>query len=220
MSSVTARAHVSASNGTCIAVGDQSIAKMYKTHYSSDKMNIDTYMNYLSEDEATNLYNAIVGNPIHLKHSNITKKGEISKKRNKTIYGSLETYSYTYRGVESKTPIIHWSKFPELEKLSQRIQETTKQPYNTCVIQIYNSGVVEIKPHRDKEMKKGSIIASISLGETRNMRFERSSYDDVEIPLQSGTLCLLNPPTNDYWLHSIPPDSSTSYRISLVFRNF
>lgn len=188
--------------------------------YSCDMMDIDTYSEYISISDATELYKKIMTNPRHFKYDILTKKGVPSKKRNKTIYGSLTTYSYEYRGTTVKTSIYNWKEFPELEILAKKIEETTGQAYNTCVIQIYNSGIVEIKPHRDKEMKKGSIIASISLGEIRNMRFERKGYEVLDIALEGRMLCLINPPTNDYWLHSIPPDTTKNPRISLVFRNF
>ncbi len=70
---------------------------------------------------------------------------------------------YIYRGKTISTPIIPWKSFPELHALINCISATTLQSYNTCVIQIYNSGVVGIKLHKDKEMKVGTNIASISL---------------------------------------------------------
>jgi alkylated DNA repair dioxygenase AlkB len=160
-------------------------------NYSCDYMDIDIYSEYLSKVEIADLYKKIVENPVHFKHSSITKDGNPSKKRNKTIYGSIPVYSYTYRGKTIETSIYSWrTHFPEHETLTKRIEETTGQSYNTCVIQIYNSGAVDIRPHRDKEMKKGSIIASISIGQTRTMRFERNNYETLDIPLESGTLCL------------------------------
>jgi len=188
-------------------------------NYSCEYMDIDIYSKYISQSEADALFKKIIDNPIHFKNEAITKKGEPSKKRNKTIYGSIKKYTIVYRGKTIQTHVHDWKQFPELEALSKRIEEKTDQPYNTCVIQIYNTGVVGIKPHRDKEMKAGSIIASISLGETRNMRFERDGCETVDIPLESGTLCLINPPTNDYWLHSIPSDETKNIRVSLIFRN-
>lgn len=193
---------------------------MEQLNYSCDHMNIDIYSNYLSTFQCQELFKKIISNPSHFKHQLLTKKGVPSKKRNKTIYGSLATYQYYYQGKTIETPIHNWSLFPELKDIALSIEKLTGQSYNTCVIQIYNSGIVEIKPHRDKEMKKGSIIASISLGEIRIMRFQRYGYEILDIPLESGMLCLINPPTNDYWLHSIPPDKTKNVRISLVFRNF
>ena len=190
------------------------------TNYSCDQMDIDIHSEYLSTIESDELFKKIISNPIHFKNNPITKKGAPSKKRNKTIYGSLDTYTIVYKGKIIDTPIHSWESFPELYVLVKRIGKTTMQTYNTCVIQIYNSGVVGINPHKDKEMKLGTTIASISLGETRTMRFERSNFDMLDIPLESGSLCLIKPPTNDYWLHSIPLDTTTNIRISLIFRNY
>ena len=190
------------------------------TNYSCDRMNIDIHEEYLSIQESNDLFEKIIHNPIHFKNNTITKKGFPSKKRNKTIYGCVKTYTIVYNGKIIETPIHPWESFPELFHLAKRIEETTLQSYNTCVIQIYNSGIVEIKPHRDKEMNPGTNIASISLGETRAMRFERRGFDILDIPLKPGTLCIIKPPTNDYWLHSIPIDTTMNIRISLVFRHF
>lgn len=194
-----------------------------ETTYSSDKLNVVTQSEFLTPEERESLFAKIVSNPIHFHHAPLTKKGVPSKKRNKTIYGSIPVYQYEYRGKLVKTPIHSWSKFKELEEIAKRIETKTGQSYNTCVIQIYNTGIVEIKPHRDKEMKPGSIIASVSLGATRIMRFDKcnKSSPSLDIPLESGMLCLINPPTNDYWLHSIPATPALKeMRISLVFRNF
>lgn len=193
---------------------------MEHTEYNGELFAVDLYSKFISTDFAYTLKYKILNEPRHFHHSTLTKKGVPSKKRNKTIYGSIPKYTYTYRGKIVESTIYDWSLFPELQTLSNMISNLVGQPFSTCVIQIYNSGIVEIKPHRDKEMKPGSIIASISLGETRIMRFEKSGFKTIDIPLESASLCCIRPPTNDTWLHSIPPDSSTGVRISLVFRNF
>jgi len=182
--------------------------------YTCDKMAIDIYQEFLPENDRTRLLKKILENPRHLKYS---LKG---KKRNKTVYGSSKDYTYTYRGKKVSTPILPWENFRPLERLAKRIEKVTDQSYNTCVIQIYGSGNVGIKPHRDKEMKPGSIIASISLGETRCMRFERDGFESLDVNLSCGDLCLINPPTNNYWVHSIPTDDTKDVRVSLIYRNF
>ncbi len=143
------------------------------------------------------------------------------KKRNKIIYGdpALPSYDVTYLGKTFTTHVIPWSSMSLLESLSTALTETTGQVYHVCVVQLYNNGEVGINPHRDKEMAAGTIITSLSLGATRTMAFERRGHGSIEIPLAAGDLCLLNPPTNDHWLHSIPKDDTTMPRISLVFRN-
>ena len=69
-------------------------------------------------------------------------------------------------------------------------------------------------------MNEGTKIASISLGESRVMRFERSGFEPINIILEKGDLCVINYPTNNYWLHSIPTDDTTQMRASLIYRNF
>jgi alkylated DNA repair dioxygenase AlkB len=182
------------------------------------RYNVSLLKSFLSDEEATALFERIMSDPTHFKYPKLTKSGAPSKKRNKTIYGGIKEYVYEYRGKSVKTPIRPWSTFPELKDIADRIAEISGQTYKTCVIQIYNSGIVGIKPHRDKEMISGDIIASVSLGTPRVMRFERKGWETQDILLDAGMLCLINPPTNDYWLHSIPADESTSPRVSLVFR--
>ena len=185
----------------------------------SSKYDVSLLESFLSPEEAEALYERIMSDPSHFKHPSMTKSNKPSKKRNKTIYGEMAEYVYMYRGVPVTTAIRPWERFPELKGIADRIAAITNQSYKTCVIQIYNSGAVGIKPHRDKEMMSGEIIASVSLGTPRIMRFERSGWVTQDIALGAGTLCLINPPTNDYWLHSIPEDSTiTTPRISLVFR--
>lgn len=185
---------------------------------TNPRYNVSLVKSFLTESEATTLFKRIMMDPTHFKYPVLTKSGASSKKRNKTIYGEIAEYIYEYRGTTIKTPIRPWSKFPELKEIADRIAEISGQSYKTCVIQIYNSGVVGIKPHRDKEMISGDVIASVSLGIPRIMRFERRGWETQDILLEAGMLCLINPPTNDYWLHSIPIDKTTTPRISLVFR--
>lgn len=143
----------------------------------------------------------------------------IHKKRIKAIYGSIPEYSFTIYGKTVKTEVRPWCELPCLYEIANMLERITGQIYNVCVIQYYKNGDVGIKPHRDKEMKHGTIIASISIGETRTMRFEKKGIvRDFE--LTDGTLFLIHPPTNDTWLHSIPTQGSPNPRISLVFRNF
>jgi alkylated DNA repair dioxygenase AlkB len=203
-------------SNTAARIADMAVT----TNYSCEHMDIDVYSKYLSISESADLLRKIVENPVHFKHAALTKAGAPSKKRNKTIYGSRDTYTIVYRGKIIHTPIRPWDSFPELHALVRRLEETTGQTYNTCVIQIYNSGAVGIKSHRDKEMIRGTNIVSISLGETRAMRFERTGCEKLDIPLEDGALCVIKPPTNEYWLHSIPTDDTTGIRVSLVFRNF
>ena len=183
-----------------------------------NKLNIVIYKKYLDENVSTELLKTILMDPLHMKYPLVIKVGQSSKKRNKTIYGDIKEYIITIRGKIIKTPVNPWKQ--EFKELRDKISITTEQQYNTCVLQIYNSGQVGINPHKDKEMNVGTKIASISLGESRVMRFELIGFENIDIVLDKGDLCVINYPTNNYWLHSIPTDDSTNVRASLIYRNF
>jgi len=184
----------------------------------SCKLDIIVYKKYLEDSESDALLQTVLSDPHHFKYPLLTKAGQPSKKRNGTIYGDTNEYIITYKGIIIKKPVRLWNS--EFKTLRDKITTTTEQNYNTCGLQIYNTGVVGIKPHRDKEMNKGSKISSISLGESRVMRFERSGFEAINILLDKGDLCVINYPTNNFWLHSIPMDDTTNPRASLIYRNF
>ena len=192
--------------------------KIQEYNNIAHKLNIIVYKKYLEDIESDALLQTVLSDPHHFKYPLLTKAGQPSKKRNGTIYGDLNEYIITYKGIVIKKPVRPWNS--EFKSLRDKITTTTEQNYNTCGLQIYNTGVVGIKPHRDKEMNKGSKISSISLGESRVMRFERSGFEAINILLDKGDLCVINYPTNNFWLHSIPMDDTTNPRASLIYRNF
>jgi alkylated DNA repair dioxygenase AlkB len=192
--------------------------KIQEYNNIAHKLNFIVYKKYLEDSHSDALLHNILSEPRNMKYPLLTKAGQPSKKRNGTIYGDIKEYIITYRGQIIKKPVYPLNS--EFKELRNKITETTEQNYNTCALQIYNSGVVGIKPHRDKEMNAGSKIASISLGESRVMRFERSGFEPLDIMLDKGDLCVINYPTNNYWLHSIPADETTQVRASLIYRNF
>jgi alkylated DNA repair dioxygenase AlkB len=184
--------------------------------YSGDKMEISLYNDWLQPESAQQLFEFLQVN------SHWTKTKVARGRRNKVIYGDplLDGYEITYLGKKIRTHVCPWTDMPVLHKLSQILEKYTGQTYHCCVIQYYPDGISGIKPHRDKEMAPGTSITSLSLGSTRTMRFERRGFDSFDIPLSSGSLCVIHPPTNDFWLHSIPVmPTSTGPRMSLIFRN-
>ncbi len=110
-----------------------------------------------------------------------------------------------------------WDEVPLLSQIRDVIQKVTKSVFTYCVIQYYPCGKVGIKPHRDKEMTPGSVIAGLSLGRRRTLRM---SYwgENIDISLGTGSLYVFHPPTNDHWSHSILTDETQTPRISLTFR--
>lgn len=182
------------------------------------QLHIEIYYDIIPEDVTHKLLNTLK-HEANWRDNFITKSGKPSKKRNKCIYGSISYYSAVFRGKTLNTKVYNWSRFPILEELANTFSKLTNDNYNTCVLQYYANNHVGINPHRDKEVTNKDVITSLSIGSTRIMRFERGDQIyNIELP--NGSLCVIYPPTNNKWLHSIVTENITKdERISLVFRN-
>jgi len=188
----------------------------YKDQVKDHNLELTIYHTIFSSEFCKALYDLLYWygnfpNP----HKN--RDGQYSKKRNKLMFGSIDTYEVVYFEQTIVHKVSPWSDMPILEQVRDLLTKLTGDKYNVCAIQYYNNGAVGIKPHRDKEMASGTTITSLSLGETRVMRFENKDKQ-IDINLASGTLCCICPPTNDAWLHSIPLDNSRKGRMSVIFR--
>lgn len=143
-------------------------------------------------------------------------------------------YRINIRGNISERPVIPWtlrcgcekdtcicSILPVLRAVKQYVDDTVKSNTTVLIIQRYHDGYAGILPHRDKEMILGTKICGVSLGATRTLLFEKRGYNPVSLELNSGSLYVMNPPTNSYWSHSIVKDSTIKLsRISLTFRTY
>lgn len=180
-------------------------------------LSLDIIPNFISPTSAEKFYEYLYAHS-EWPYPFVNKDGTMSRKRNACIYGDIDAYKMGYKeGYSHK--VTEW---PEpLKRLNDYISSECNENLNVCIVQIYNDGRAQIKPHQDREIASGTKIISLSLGTTRVMRFERKGHRTHDILLESGTLCVMNPPTNDRWLHSIPilegPDIGP--RMSLVFRN-
>lgn len=134
------------------------------------------------------------------------------------------SYSVKFRDRVVVRTVSPWSECPVLLQIKERIEQLTGQRFTYCVVQRYPDGTKGINPHRDKEMRSGTIIAGVSLGAVRRLTMHPPSYNKthtwpISVDLEHGSLYLFKPPTNDYWAHSIEQHISvTQVRISLTFR--
>jgi alkylated DNA repair dioxygenase AlkB len=143
------------------------------------------------------------------------------KRRKSVLFGEKGLiYTVTYRGTVSHTEALPWDTVPVLNYLKNLVEKITGQQYSVCVIQRYPNGKIGINPHRDKEMVQGTRICGLSLGAERTISFTRCQKK-IDIPLPSGSLYVMNHPTNQKWLHSIVKDASIKTpRLSLTFRDY
>jgi alkylated DNA repair dioxygenase AlkB len=177
-----------------------------------NKLSVYRDCNFLME-EADEIYAAL--------EAEIEYKTKTDKKRVNSIYGDDGVvYTVTFGGYNGKVEYVSkrvakpWTEL--LKVLRDLVSTRTGEYYNVCVVQRYPNGEVGIKPHKDNEMG-GNSIACLSFGAERTLVLTRYN-ESRSYRLPSGSLYVLEPPTNVYWLHSIVEDDTTTPRISLTFR--
>ena len=95
--------------------------------------------------------------------------------------------------------------------------------FNSVLITKYASGSDNLPFHQDNELEivEDSVIATISLGETRNISFR--SIDDkgkeISVALRHGQLLNMSRSSQEFFQHSIPKDFSKRMRVSITLRS-
>lgn len=110
---------------------------------------------------------------------------------------------------------------PVLQAIKRKVEALSKDVYNFVLVNRYRNGYDSIGSHRDDEvdLDEACSIASVSLGETRTMIFERAGAKRHAIDLIDGSVLVMRPPTNRHWSHRIPKESHRpGVRINLTFR--
>ncbi|KAG7251484.1 hypothetical protein CRUP_002624 [Coryphaenoides rupestris] len=147
--------------------------------------------------------------------------------RKQAVYGEPGLH-YTYSGV--KHSARQWT--PTLEYIRDSVTKVTGQAFNFVLVNRYKDGEDHMGEHRDDERELDPLcpIASVSLGAGRDFVFrhrdvvrgragQRRRIEPVKLQLASGSLLLMNPPTNTYWYHSLPRRRAVLQpRINLTFR--
>uniref|UniRef100_A0A8C2M866 Alpha-ketoglutarate-dependent dioxygenase alkB homolog 3 n=1 Tax=Cricetulus griseus TaxID=10029 RepID=A0A8C2M866_CRIGR len=140
-------------------------------------------------------------------------------------YGELP---YTYSRITME-PNPHWH--PILCTLKSRIEKNTGHTFNSLLCNLYRDEKDSVDWHSDDEPSLGSfpIIASLSFGATRTFEMrkkpppeENGDYTYVErvkIPLDHGTLLIMEGATQADWQHRVPKEyHSREPRVNLTFR--
>ena len=127
---------------------------------------------------------------------------------------------YSYSGL-SLTPKA-WT--PTLLEVRNQLAETIERPFNSVLLNLYRNGNDSMCWHSDDEWELGlnPVIASISLGDSRMMKFRHRSDPEVSkfaLELSSGSLLIMAGTTQKFWQHEIPKTKkSVGERLNLTFR--
>ena len=170
-----------------------------------------------SEEQVEQYFHSLLSS-IAWKHDEITIFGKkIITKRKVAWYGD-SGLQYTY-SKNTKTA-LPWTA--ELLEIKSTIEEKTDETFNSCLLNLYHSGEEGMGWHSDdeKDLRKDSAIASISLGAERKFVFKnKDSKETVSVALENGSLLLMKGKTQTHWLHRLPPTKKVDNpRINLTFR--
>lgn len=126
---------------------------------------------------------------------------------------------YTYSG--KKLQRHNWNNL--LLEIKEKIENITSFKFNSVLANLYRDGNDSMGLHSDdeKELGKNPVIASLSLGETREIYFKHKNKKlNLVIPQASGQLLLMHGKTQQYWKHEIKKTKKIKKpRINLTFRN-
>lgn len=114
-----------------------------------------------------------------------------------------------------------WSA--SLQEIRELLQDSCKEKFNGVLINLYRNQNDSMGWHSDDEKELGSkpIIASLSLGETREFQLKHKTESrlKVKINLEHGSLLLMKGETQKFWKHSLPKKTRPlGPRINLTFR--
>mgnify|MGYP003312530861 FL=1 len=126
---------------------------------------------------------------------------------------------YTYSG--KKLQRHDWNK--TLIEIKQEIESITSIKFNSVLANLYRNGNDSMGLHSDDEKELGinPVIASLSLGESRDILFKHKNIKtSINIPQTSGQLIVMYGQTQKYWKHEIKKTKKFKKpRINLTFRN-
>lgn len=177
------------------------------------------YPDYFEHSESENYYKFLL-NKIPWQQDTINMYGKEHPLPRKTAWYGNAGKSYTYSGI--KMDPHDWNA--ELLSIKNKIEETAKIQFNSLLLNLYENGNHNVAWHADDEKELGNevIIASVSFGHTRDFQLKHKTDSEVEritLPLEHGSLLLMLPPTQKYWLHQIPKRKNVlDPRINLTFR--
>ncbi len=126
--------------------------------------------------------------------------------------------SYKYSGVNHQ-PLI-WTD--SLLDVKQKIESDYQCSFNSVMANLYRNGSDSMGCHADDEKELGAnpLIASLSLGEQRLLKFRHNDSRQVfDVTLAHGDLLLMAGEIQHHWRHELPKTKKKSAeRVNLTFR--
>lgn len=182
------------------------------------KSGIIEYIPEFIDRENANLYYQRLLNAIPWNQGEIILFGKKHLTPRLEAFYAENNQSYSY----SNQQLITHPFTPLISELKEKIEKVTDFQFNSVLINLYRDGNDSNGWHADNEPELGPdpIIASLSFGTIRN--FDLKNQLDgrkIRIPLENGSLLIMNGDIQKYWKHSIPKSKKINTpRINLTFR--
>lgn len=132
-------------------------------------------------------------------------------------YGDNDAY-YKYSHVVHKPQ--PWTT--TLKQIQHDIENYGEYKFNSVLANLYRNGNDSMGCHADNEpeLGKNPLIASLSFGDTRILKFRHKHSNCVlNIPLENGDLLIMAGECQHHWQHQIPKTrQKKNARINLTFR--
>lgn len=178
------------------------------------------YYSKLANDNSLATYFEQLASTIAWEHDVVKIFGKTHITKRKVAWYAQEPLTYKYSGMVKTAHIFT----PILLEIKNLVEQTTNMQFNAVLLNFYQNGEEYMGWHSDdeREMAENSSIASVSLGAPRRFQFKhKETAIKIETTLQNGSLLLMGPYTQQYWVHRLPPATKiTAPRINLTFRQF
>lgn len=172
---------------------------------------------FLSQNEADQLFDELLKNTAW-QQGQVTIYGRTHPEPRLTCWVADEGVTYKYSGKVNIATA--WSS--TLLDLKSKLERFSSARYNSVLINYYRDGQDSNGWHSDDEPELGAqpTIASVSLGATRDFRLRQKAIhsDSYTLPLEHGSLLLMQNRSQADWQHHIPKRASVGPRVNLTFR--
>jgi alkylated DNA repair dioxygenase AlkB len=171
-----------------------------------------------SPENAQTLFSSLESS-LQWRQDKITIRGKrIPVPRTQAWYGDSES-RYAYSGITLKP--LEWTN--ALLEIKQEIETITDHHFNSVLANYYRDGNDGVSWHQDNEPELGydPVIASLSLGETRQFQLRHTSkkHETVKLKLPHNSLLVMGGALQRQWFHQVPKTKKVvGPRINLTFR--
>jgi alkylated DNA repair dioxygenase AlkB len=186
-------------------------------HQVRDRPDHEYVASWIESERADALVHSLVADT-PWEQRDITMFGRRLKEPRLTAWYGDPGARYTYSRIVHEP--LAWT--PTLTELRRQLETTTTASFNSVLLNLYRDGRDSNGWHSDDEPELGPepVIASLSLGVTRTMRFRRrDGTAHFELALHHGDLLVMRGDAQSAWRHTIAKSARVHEpRVNLTFR--